>query len=68
MGNDMTQATKYSEHEMLLRPEVAHILRVSVVTLSRWATKGIGPEYIRVNGRVLYPQDKLDQWLADRAR
>lgn len=54
--------------KLLLRPEVADLLRVSVVTLSRWATKGIGPEYIRANGRVLYPQDKLDQWLADRAR
>ena len=58
-----------STPEMLLRPEVAKLLRVSTVTLARWAMRGIGPSFVKLNGgRWLYPRDKLEQWIEEQGR
>lgn len=54
--------------KMLLRAEVASLLRVSTVTLARWAMNGAGPSFIKVGGRCLYPRDKLEQWIAEQGR
>ena len=32
-------------------------------TLANWRSKGLGPEYVKVGGKVLYMVDKLDAWL-----
>jgi hypothetical protein len=37
-------------------------------TLADWATKGIGPDYVLVGGRVFYFQSDLDGWIADQPR
>lgn len=40
---------------LLTSTEAAKYLRRSPVTLERWRRLGIGPEYVRVSGRPLYP-------------
>lgn len=32
-------------------------------TLANWRTKGTGPRYRKVGGRVLYDKADLDEWL-----
>ena len=49
-------AAKYGDEDVLLtRQETAEMFRKSVPTLERWARLGIGPMFVRINGRVLYP-------------
>lgn len=43
-----------------LKPaELAARLRVSIKTLAHWRCKGEGPRYLKVGGRILYPQDEV---------
>ena len=37
-------------------------------TLADWATKGIGPDYVMVGGRVFYFRHDLDEWIASKAK
>lgn len=48
---------------LLTRKEAAEALRRSKVTLARWARNGTGPKIIRINGRPLYPEDGLYEFL-----
>ena len=32
-------------------------------TLANWRSKGLGPEYVKVGGKVLYMVNKLEAWL-----
>jgi hypothetical protein len=57
---------------LLMRPEnaVIHIESrtgcpgiVSEQTLRRWRSHQRGPEYVRLEGRIYYPQRELDRWL-----
>lgn len=41
-------------NEFLTDAEVACMLRVSPWTVRRWRTKGIGPRYCRLVGRIFY--------------
>ena len=45
---------------------VASMLGVSVRTLSRWDTTGIGPPKIKVGKLILFDLGKLTEWLASR--
>lgn len=36
--------------------------RIAVGTLNNWRSRGGGPPFCKVGGRVLYPADKLEQW------
>lgn len=40
--------------------------KVSLRTLANWRSTGISPPYTKVNGRVLYPLDALEDWEARR--
>lgn len=51
-------------NDFLTDAEVACVLRVSPWTVRRWRTKGIGPRYCRLVGRVFY----LSRDLADYIR
>ena len=52
---------------MLDTPAAAQKVGRSVRTLKRWRKKAIGPPYVRTDsGAVLYPEDKLEQWLEGR--
>jgi predicted site-specific integrase-resolvase len=53
---------------MFTRAEVAEILKVSVPTLKRWASKGTGPDYCVLEGSVRYPADWLNDWTTARER
>ena len=65
LGEDIMSNCK---PEMLLRAEVANILRISTVTLARWAMKSTGPGFVKIGGRCLYPRDKLEQWIEEQGR
>ena len=41
---------------------------VSEKTLERWRHEGIGPAYLKVVGRVLYPLQHIEALEADRIR
>lgn len=37
---------------------------VKAQTLANWRNLGTGPAFTKLGGKVLYPVDKLDEWLA----
>jgi len=49
--------------------EVAEILKVSRVTLTRWRKEGFGPKFIRLGtkkwSRVRYPEGCLEAYIAE---
>lgn len=45
------------------RKNTARYLGCAPKTLADWATKGIGPEYRLVGGRVFYFKAALDAWI-----
>lgn len=52
--------------EYLIPAEVCAKLRVRPRTLEIWRSRGVGPAYVKVEGRVLYPSDLLEQYIAAR--
>ena len=53
-------AEQFGANDALCTPkEAAKYLRRAEVTLERWRRLGIGPQYVRVNGRPLYPLREL---------
>jgi hypothetical protein len=47
----------------LLRPaEASAYLRVAERTLANWRTKGEGPRFLKLGGRVFYSTEELDRW------
>jgi predicted DNA-binding transcriptional regulator AlpA len=55
------------DDELLTRPEVAKLLRVSVSTVERMALNGSGPPYSRIGGtkrgRVVYRRGDVEAYL-----
>lgn len=58
---------KYFLLPLLTTNEAAEILRVHRSTLLRWRKVGGGPRYSRVGRFIMYTQDALDAWLAERS-
>jgi hypothetical protein len=52
-----------TQPERLTEKEAAAELRRCPQTLKRWRRLRKGPEYLRLNGRVLYERTKLEAWL-----
>jgi hypothetical protein len=50
------------------RKNAALYVGCAAKTLADWATKGIGPVYIRVGGRSFYFRSDLDSWIAKQPR
>jgi Helix-turn-helix domain len=50
----------------LTRLEAAAEIRLKPQTLAAWATRGCGPKYIKLGGRVLYDREELLRYLAER--
>ena len=48
------------ETNFLTADELAARWRRSPRTLERWRARGIGPAWIRIMGRVLYPHDAVE--------
>lgn len=36
--------------------------RISVRTLANWRCLGLGPKFVKVGGRILYPADQVTAW------
>ena len=49
--------------EYLTEAEVAELLKVSVSTVRRWRTEGIGPPVLWAGGRPRYRRGDVDAWL-----
>lgn len=58
---------RYHFLPLLTTDEAAEILRVHRSTLLRWRKGGGGPRYARVGRFIMYTQDALDAWLAERS-
>ncbi len=48
----------------LTRAQLAARLNKKPNTLAHWASDGIGPKYISINGRVVYDLDEVERWEA----
>ena len=35
-------------------------------TLANWRSQGIGPPFVKIGGRVYYPEHLLDEWVTSR--
>ena len=36
---------------------------ISVRTMANWRSQCIGPEYVKIGGKVRYKRESIDQWL-----
>lgn len=51
--------------DLLTTEEAAKIIRIRAITLQIWRQRGFGPEYIRLNGRVVrYSRRQIKEFLA----
>ena len=48
--------------------DVAELMRWSEKTLANYRWAGIGPPWIKVNNRILYPKVDLYRWLKEKHR
>lgn len=51
-------------NDRLTTAEAAESLRVTTRTLQRWRREGVGPEYLRMEGRIYYTTELLEEYLA----
>jgi len=35
---------------------------ISVGTLANWRTSGVSPPYIKLGGKIIYPENELEEW------
>lgn len=52
----------------LTREELSGQLGITVETLSRWGTQGIGPVFIRIGSRIYYRREAVRLWLVDQEK
>lgn len=52
--------------KLLTSKEVAEYLGVHPQTMDRWASKGTGPSYYKIEGARRYPEAELIAWLEAR--
>ena len=51
----------------LTTSQAAELLQVGTQTLSNWRVQGVGPRFIRLDGRLVrYRQSDIDEYLAER--
>ena len=48
----------------LTRAEASKYLGVSIPTMARWASKGVGPDYYLIGGKARYRIADLETWIA----
>jgi hypothetical protein len=41
--------------------------RIALQTLANWRYQGIGPQYVKLGGKVLYPVEALIEWERERS-
>ena len=63
----MSIEIRQQEVMQLLTPkQTSEALNLSVKSLATWRCKGLGPTFVKVGGRVLYPKSHLLTWLASQ--
>lgn len=60
----------YASLAAVLKPlnsakELAELSGMSEARLSEWRTQGIGPTYVKIGRRVMYPKEALLDYLRD---
>jgi hypothetical protein len=54
------EITTMTDKLSLMTPEsVSTVLQVPPSRLARWRSKGVGPDYVKIEGRVLYSMDAV---------
>lgn len=46
--------------------ELAEGIGTTTGTLANWRSKGQGPKFVRIAGRVFYLKSDVEQWLTDQ--
>ena len=64
---ELASAEAKSLPELLTTEEVSDVLKVKVGTLGTWRYKGIGPNYLKVCGVVLYKKSDISKFLEGSA-
>ena len=58
-------ATRLPNEPKLLTPQ-ALVERwqnsITLVTLATWRSRKLGPRYVKIGGRVLYPAEGIEEW------
>jgi hypothetical protein len=49
--------------DRLTTAEAAKALRVTTRTMQRWRREGVGPAYLRMEGRIYYTTEFLDAYI-----
>lgn len=52
-------------HDHLIQADLAKRWRMSARTLERWRWQGIGPRYLKLGGRVVYPLEEIERFEAE---
>ena len=52
--------------ELLTTADVASLVHAPADTVRYWRSQGTGPRYARIGKRVLYRQDDVERWIANR--
>lgn len=55
----------YNSNDLLVPAEAADVLRLSDKTLANWRSKGVGPRFHKVGGRIRYRYGDLMMQFAD---
>ena len=55
------------ESELLTPREVAEKLKVTVQCLNQWRSARKGPRFVKIEGKVRYKSDELQQWIDGQA-
>ncbi|MBE0647540.1 MAG: helix-turn-helix domain-containing protein [Bacteroidales bacterium] len=61
----VSQPDKNNSEDLLTRPEVATLLKISLVTLNSWTKQGKVPSY-RIGSRVYYKRCEIEKSLKAR--
>ena len=54
---------RMEDETYLVETEVAELLRLSPLTLTRWRYEKTGPPYYKPGGRILYSKSEVLSWL-----
>lgn len=58
------QLTSSEPPRLLTTKDVARRLNLKAKSVENWRYLGKGPEWVRVEGSVRYPEDRFEAWLA----
>lgn len=56
------------EEQLLTTSQLAERYHMSELTLRKWRWRGIGPRWVKIAGRALYPESEVARWEANRRR